>query len=125
MRHGEAHIQAAIVRAYHDRGIFIASVPNEAAGSNAIRQGQLITMGLTPGVADLFAFIPGLGVTFLEVKTTTGKQSPAQKKFEARCKTFGVGYHVVRSVEDALEVLPPFLKTVEAAQEYIARNMPT
>jgi len=105
MKCDEAKIQAEIVKAYQAAGVFIFSVPNEAAAGNAVRQGQLITMGLKPGVSDLVAFIPGRGVTFIEVKTPTGKQSPAQTRFEERCKDFGAEYHLVRSVDDAMALI--------------------
>lgn len=67
--------------------------------------GIAITMGLKPGVSDLIAFIPDRGVTFIEVKTPTGKQSAAQERFQARCKTYGVPYHIVRSVPDAMALI--------------------
>lgn len=101
----EARIQAEIVKAFQKAGVFIFSVPNEAAGGNKIRQGQMITMGLKPGVSDLVAFIPSRGVTFIEVKMPTGKQSPAQVRFEERCKEFGVSYCLVRSVDDAMALI--------------------
>ena len=101
----EAKIQCEIVRYFQDQKIFCFSVPNEAAGSNAVRQGQMITMGLRPGVSDLIAFRPSRGVTFIEVKTQTGKQSPAQVRFQERCKDFGVEYHLVRSVDDAMALI--------------------
>ena len=105
MKHEEGKIQAEIVKAFQKAGVFIFSVPNEAAGGNQIRQGQMITMGLKPGVSDLVAFIPGRGVTFIEVKTPTGKQSPAQVRFQERCKDFGVEYCLVRSVDDAMALI--------------------
>lgn len=105
MKHEEAKIQSEIVKAFQSAGIFIFSVPNEAAAGNAVRQGQLITMGLKPGVSDLVAFIPGRGVVFIEVKTATGKQSPAQVRFQERCKDFGVSYCLVRSAAEAIALI--------------------
>lgn len=105
MNQTEAKIQAAIVKALHDAGVFCHSVPNEAAGSNAIRQGQMITMGLRPGVADLVVWLPGGRITYVEVKAPGGKQSPAQIRFEARCKEAGIPYGVVRSVDETFSFL--------------------
>lgn len=105
MNHNEAKIQVEIVKFLWSRGFYVFSIPNEAAGSNAIRQGQMITMGLRPGVADLCVLLPGK-VVFLEVKTATGKQSEHQKKFESRCIELGHEYHVVRSVEDVERIMP-------------------
>lgn len=104
MRHDEAKLQSEIVKAYHAAGVFCHSVPNEAAGTNAVRQGQFVSMGLKPGVADLVAWLPD-GIAYVEVKTPTGKQSAAQERFQARCKTYGVPYHVVRSVPEAMDLI--------------------
>ena len=105
MNHSESRIQAEIVKALHGAGIFCHSVPNEAAGSNAIRQGQMITMGLRPGVADLVVWLPGGRVAYIEVKAPGGKQSPAQVRFEARCKESGILYGVVRSVSETFALI--------------------
>jgi hypothetical protein len=106
----EAHLQAAIVKALRSAGVFVHSVPNELAGGNAVRTGQAITTGLYPGVADLVVWLPGGQVAYFEVKAPTGKQSPAQVKFQARCEQAGVYYTVVKSVEETLEKISFFLK---------------
>lgn len=104
MKHEESEIQAAICQYLQAQGIFFFSVPNEGAGKNAIRQSQLMAMGLRPGVADLIVWWPaGNGAVtqgYLEVKTPAGRQSRQQKKFERFCQLNGVPYLVVRSVED-------------------------
>lgn len=104
MKNEEAKIQVEIVRYLQDKKIYCFSVPNEAAGSNAIRAGQMVTMGMKSGVSDLIAFFPA-GIVFIEVKTATGKQSPAQVKFEGRCKEAGYSYYLVRSTEDVKRLL--------------------
>lgn len=80
------------------------SVPNEGA-SNPLRQGQLIAMGLRPGVSDLVLMFPEGRTVFVEVKNETGIQSPAQKAFEQRCHELRFEYVLVRSVEDVKELL--------------------
>ena len=99
----EARIQADIVKflvPYRRQGLLdFFSVPNEAA-ANPVRQGQLIAMGLRPGVSDLVIMLSEGRVLFLEVKNETGRQSDAQKSFEQTCHRLGFEYHVVRSVED-------------------------
>jgi hypothetical protein len=77
----EAKLQAEIVKALRAADYWCHSVPNDAAGSNAIRQGQQITMGLFPGVADLVVWLPGGRIGYMEVKTATGKQSTVQVEF--------------------------------------------
>jgi hypothetical protein len=60
------------------------------------------------GVADIICVVPigGLGITiFLEVKTFKGKQSDAQKDFERSLRAVGGYYGVIRSVDDAMDVI--------------------
>lgn len=59
----------------------------------------------TAGMADLLVIGGPNRVTFLEVKTPTGRQSEKQKEFESLCLKHGVKYAVVRSVEEALEAV--------------------
>ena len=51
--------------------------------------------------ADMLIIAP----LWLEVKTAKGKQSPAQKEFQAMVEADGHQYAVVRSVEDLIEAL--------------------
>ena len=102
----EARIQADIVQSLlplRKAGLLeFFSVPNEAAG-NPIRQGQLIAMGLRPGVADMVILLPGGRTAFMEIKNDTGKQRPAQRQFQELCASFGFPYRIVRSVAEAME----------------------
>ena len=104
----EAKIQAEIVKfllPYRKAGkLDFFSVPNEAA-ANPVRQGQLIAMGLRPGVSDLVLMFPGGRTVFVEVKNETGIQSPAQRAFEQKCHELGFKYVLVRSVEDVKRLL--------------------
>ena len=58
--------------------------------------------GLQPGQADFLFIKSGYGLTWLEFKTETGKQSEKQKEFEAKFKD---DYFIVRSVQEGLEIL--------------------
>jgi hypothetical protein len=103
----EAQIQSEIVKYLQSRSVYCHSVPNEGAGGGsgaAVRTGQLITMGLKPGVADLVVWWPW-GIGYVEVKTPDGVQSERQKHFQYRCQNYGVEYVVVRSVKDVQEYL--------------------
>ena len=103
MNSPEAKLQSLIVKALRSSGIFCHGVFNEAGQGSAVKQGQYISMGLYPGVADLVVWLPGVRIGYMEVKTATGKQSPGQVKFQARCEASGVPYVVVRSVDEALK----------------------
>ena len=123
----ESLIQANIVKFLSDNFIFSHSIPNEAYGRSNVAQMQLVTMGLRSGTADLIDWIPLPGedweklyndmkegivtgekraiMIYVEVKTATGKQSPAQKRFEKRCRVAGIYYKVVRSVEEVRRMI--------------------
>lgn len=104
MNHEESQIQREIVKKFQEAGIFFHSIPNEAAGRDKIRQALMVALGLRKGVADGIAWLPlsngVVKVTYIEVKTPKGKQSPQQKAFEYICKFYGVPYMVIRSIEE-------------------------
>ena len=107
MRESEAMIQAKIVKFLQLNKIFCFSVPNELAGGgkNAkIRTGRFVSLGLKKGVADLILWL-GPETIYMEVKTPTGRQSDAQKRFQKRCEDSGRRYVVVRSVEEVKSFL--------------------
>ena len=60
--------------------------------------------GAPAGTADILACVAGRYVA-LEVKTDAGRQSPAQRKFEAAVGRAGGVYAVVRSVAEAEAVV--------------------
>lgn len=97
----EAQIQAQIVKRLQSIGCFCHSVPNEAAGRDRIRMGQLVAMGLRAGVADLVAWIGDGRVAYLEVKTPKGRPSEVQQTFARRCVSDGYAYRIVRSADEA------------------------
>ena len=126
----ESRIQQEMVRWFrnnhglnhHDPQCVIFSVPNEMtmqiAGtlkslgvSQAVvrRASSMITnlfksTGMMSGVSDLIVLLPGR-VLFVEVKTSAGRQSEKQKKFESLVSRLGFDYHIVRSLEEFKEVL--------------------
>jgi len=56
-------------------------------------------LGAYPGLPDIVAHIGGR-VVYIEVKKRSGKLTPAQELFKARCEEDGVDYWVVRYVTD-------------------------
>lgn len=98
-------IQTRIVKALKEAGWYFHSVPNEGAGSSAIRSARLVSMGMRSGVADLVVWLGNGKVAYLEVKNARGRQSEAQKTFQRICESNGYHYRVVRSEEEVLEAL--------------------
>ena len=58
---------------------------------------------ITPGVSDIICVRQGL-IICIEVKSSSGFQSQAQKEFEAGVYNNGGQYHVVRSVDDVIKI---------------------
>lgn len=56
-------------------------------------------MGFLPGVSDIMILQNGKAYC-IELKTSVGKQSKSQIRFEANCKKTNVPYGIARSLED-------------------------
>lgn len=66
--------------------------------------GTPIVIGL-PGESDLTLFTHGGKTYFIEIKTPTGRQSKRQKHFQQLVESHGFTYIIMRSVEDARELI--------------------
>lgn len=88
---------------HHSPRCIIFSVPNGGT-RNPLEAITLSSTGLLPGVSDLIILTPNR-ILFIEVKTEAGTQSGAQKSFEARLKTLGYSYYLVRSLDEFKEVV--------------------
>lgn len=82
---------------HHDPREIIFHVANE-------NQHRLFKLGLLPGVSDLILTFRGQ-VYFVEVKTETGTQRPAQIEFQERIEALGFKYFIVRSESDFKEII--------------------
>ncbi len=94
----------ALLRLAADRRTLWFHVPNGAMVKPAARM-YFARLGVLPGAPDLLIITPDGRTNFLEVKAPDGRQSDAQKDFQARCAIVGVHYRVVRSISEAEEVL--------------------
>jgi hypothetical protein len=65
----------------------------------------------TPGMADILAFpnypYSGPYVLWIEVKSSTGRQSELQKSFQSQVEWYGHSYVVARSIEDVEAAIRP------------------
>ena len=84
-----------------DRGI-IFHVPNQRISK--LERIKLAAIGVLSGVSDLVFIYKGKHL-YLEIKTTTGTQSPDQKDFQSRIEANGFKYYLLRSLADALDVI--------------------
>jgi len=96
-------------------GFLFASVPNEgmmtAALMGSLPKSALFgmltkfkKMGMTPGFSDLVVGWQGR-MFCMEVKSQSGDQSDRQRDFAAWCASCGVPYRVVRSLDEAQQVM--------------------
>lgn len=107
----EDRIQYEIVTWFHNsyclykhkpRGL-IMSVPNGGRRDKKEAM-KLKATGLLAGAADLILIYNGK-VLFMEVKTDTGRQSDSQVDFEHRIHDNGLKYYIVRSLDEAKELV--------------------
>jgi hypothetical protein len=79
--------------------------PANGEARNAATGARLKRMGVVPGVADIALVLPGGQSAFLEIKSTTGRQSPSQREFEASVTAAGALYATANSIDAARAVL--------------------
>ena len=95
----ETDIQAAILDYLRLKGRFFW---RNNSGAFKTERGGFYRIG-TPGAPDIIGCFHGTFVG-LEVKTATGKLSDDQKAFAAVVRANGGQYHVVRSIEDVIDL---------------------
>ncbi len=89
----------------------IFAVPN--GGSRHIMEAaNMKRQGIKAGVADVILLIPskGFGSLCIEFKTSRGRQSPDQIKFQQEAEKHGNKYVIVRSVMEAVSAVKEYLK---------------
>ena len=67
---------------------------------NAIEGNKFKAMGVVKGVSDLVLILDQGKVIWIELKTATGNQLPAQKEFEQKVRARGHRYIIIRSLEE-------------------------
>ncbi len=90
----EALLRNDIIKALRKRGVVVMRVENSIIGKH------------NTGMGDLWVFNEGKGMAgWMEIKAAQGILRPNQKVFKDLCHRCNVNYWVVRSVEEALEVI--------------------
>lgn len=114
MRHIESRMQTVCVQWFRLMFPYLANllfaVPN-GGRRTAIEAKIMKGEGVTAGVSDLLLLVPnkdyhGLAI---EMKTSTGRQSPNQKKWQACVEKQGYKYIVCRSCEAFREEVCAYL----------------
>lgn len=92
----ETALQNAIRVKLSEAGIVIRN----NSGKFLTIYGQPITIGV-PGLSDLTLFAEGGKTIFIEVKTSSGRQSKQQKRFQSAIEKLGYEYIIMRNTEEA------------------------
>ena len=103
MRHEESTLQIGCVRwfRYQFPGLTLFAIPN-GGNRNLVNALIMKREGVLAGVADLFLAFPSQGFhgLWVEMKTTKGRQSTEQKRFQTDMEKQGYKYVVCRSFEE-------------------------
>ena len=105
----EDAVHFRVVAALRVAGVEFFHPVNESRASVAYRA-KLAARGLMPGVADLILVTPppalaGRMPAALEIKSDTGRASPAQRAWLARVASYGWATAVCRGLDECLEQL--------------------
>lgn len=68
-------------------------------------QKQFKDNGGIAGTPDLCLMFNNGRLVFLELKTESGRQSPAQKEFQANAESLGFNYFIARNLDNVVELL--------------------
>jgi hypothetical protein len=107
----ESNTQVAIVRFLRSAlppSYRVISIPNGRFKADPATIGRLKREGLTPGVFDLLVLRSDGWFCSLEVKASGGKLSPEQVEWSDWLSAGGASQAVVRSLDEAEEVLRAF-----------------
>jgi hypothetical protein len=107
LKMSEFQIQIAVVDHLKARAlpsVYWFAVPNGGYVMDPRVVAKLKAMGLRPGAPDIVVLSDGVP-RGLELKTTTGTQSDAQKQAMKDWRAAGGVYEVARGLDEALEVL--------------------
>lgn len=104
----EHSIQTQIVQYLKWSNIECFAIPNGIFFNSASKNqtyayiNKLRKEGFREGCSDLVVLLKNR-VIFIEIKSTTGKQSDKQKEFETKVKELGFEYYVWRDIDAAEE----------------------
>ena len=115
MKHIESQTQQACVRwfrlQYPELAPLLFAVPN-GGRRDATTGAVLKAEGVVAGVSDLILLVPSAQshALCIELKTTTGRQSPRQKQWAQAVTEQGYRYAIVRSLEQFIQTITEDLR---------------
>lgn len=114
-RHDESNLQMSCVRwfrlQYPEMAGLLFAVPN-GSKRGKVTAAILKAEGALAGVSDLLFLMPAGTCPYLciEMKTPTGRQSPAQKEFQHNVEAVGARYALVRSFDEFVSLIRNYVK---------------
>lgn len=113
-RHIEEGIQTACIRWF--RVAFPRYIAFACANGGSRNKLEAINMkraGVLAGVSDLI-LVANRAILFVEMKTSKGKQSAYQKKFQADIERLGFEYKICRSLQDFQRTVEKWIKETQS-----------
>ena len=109
----EASLQRAVVQYLslleNQRRLYFFAVPNQGGAGLKKRGAVLKGLGQRAGVSDLVIMYGSTGgvpkTAFVELKAPSGSMSLAQHLFADQCERFGFEYHVVRGLDEMVNLI--------------------
>ena len=105
----ESELQRMCAQLLDAMGILWCHPPNGAYLNGKGRAGrQLKLQGMKPGVPDIVIFTPAPlnnRISFVELKTATGRLSHSQKVWRTKIEAFAYNYALARSLNDLIYYL--------------------
>lgn len=137
-RQHEGSLQIACVRwfrlQYPQYAMLLFHPRNEAGQGKSKRIAIDAAAGVVAGVPDLMLALPYLDAFSADNKTLwcglgielkygkTNNQTPAQRKFQRYYTAAGYAYHVVRSLEEFIEVVSDYMRHIPTAVEILIQQ---
>ena len=103
MKYEEWQLQQDVVKSLRDNDWVVFHIPNERNGGVADARRMKIG-GVVKGAPDLIAWVRHQCWWF-ELKTPKGKRSIEQECMEELAERLGIGYRVVRSIDDIKDLI--------------------
>lgn len=104
-KRSERDIQASISKALVKLGFMVVRINSSTHWTEhgtRLSAYRIVNSNATSGHADLVAYRDGRA-WFIEVKTDKGRQSKPQATFANLAATYGMGYVILRSTDEALQ----------------------
>lgn len=113
MNNPEASLQRSIVQYLtlleNQQRLFFFAVPNQGGAGLKKRGAILKGLGQKAGVSDLVIIYRSTGglpkTAFVELKAPKGVLSPAQHGFADWCERLGFEYHVIRELDEVINLV--------------------